>query len=408
MTLNPTTERRLGRMIDIAYYLLMLVAFYLFMRFAFWLVFPFLFSFFLAAVLQRPMNFARRKFKIKKSFSAIVLVLFFYLVLLAIIAVIGMRIWASARDFVSFLNAQLQNLPAVIVSIQERIGVLAQRLPDSMEYSVNNWLANFTATLIPGANGYEYINGYEAIAPNEGEGLLGNLLSFVNLEWFRAPMAGVINVAGRIPSIIIAAVITVISSFFMATGYDQIVKFVKRQLPDQRRNALSAAKRILFSSLGKLLRAYSIIMVSTAAQVAIGLLLMRLIGIYTGENLWAIVAVVAVLDFLPAVGAGFVLTPWALYSLIMGQFGLALGLILIYVVITVVHQVLEPKVMAANLGLPPVVTIASMYIGLQLFGIVGIILAPILMTLLKVLNDEGIIKLWKRSSTPAPHEAELA
>jgi len=384
MQLNPRSEMRLGRIIDTVYYLFILVAFYFFMRYAFWLVFPFLFSFFLAAALQRPMIFAHRRLKIKKNFSAIMLVLFFYLVILTIVALIGIRIWASARDFANYLTVQVQNLPALISDLQLRINELAQRLPENMELRLNAWLAEFTYTLVSGEN-----------AQGESVGMLGGLLSRVNFEWFRAPMSGMLNIAGRIPAVAIAAVITIISSFFMTTGYDQIVKFIKRQLPAERQNALSAAKRILFSSLGKLLRSYSIIMISTAAQVALGLLLLRLLGVYTGDFLWGIVAIVAVLDFLPAVGAGFVLTPWALYSLVMGQFGLALGLILIYVVITIMHQILEPKVMASNLGLPPIVTIASMYIGLQLFGIIGIILAPILMTLLKVLNDEGVIKIWR-------------
>ncbi|MCL2194699.1 MAG: AI-2E family transporter [Oscillospiraceae bacterium] len=378
--LRDPTKRRLERIIDTAYYLLILVAFYLFMSYAFWLVFPFMFAFFLAAIMQRPMNFAHRKLKIKKKFSAIMLVLLFYLVIVSIIAAIGMQLWASATNFASFVTAQAQNLPEIIIGLAERVSELIRWLPAGLQENINTWLTyNVTTPLTYGDDG----------------GVLVSLVSNIDIAWFRAPIGGVLNVAGRIPAVAIAAVITVISSFFMTTGYDDIVRFIKRQLPQKRQDGLSAAKRILFSSLGKLLKAYTIIMVSTAAQVAIGLTIMRLIGIYTGNYLWAIVAVVAVLDFLPAVGAGFVLTPWALYSLIMGQFWLALGLILIYVTITIVHQIVEPKVMAANLGLPPVVTIAAMYIGLQLFGIIGILLAPILMTLLKVLNDEGVIKIWK-------------
>ncbi|MCL2531795.1 MAG: AI-2E family transporter [Oscillospiraceae bacterium] len=377
--LRQPTQRRLERIIDTAYYLLILVAFYLFMRYAFWLVFPFMFAFFLATCMQRPMNFANRKFKMKKKFTAVMLVLLFYLVIVSIIAALGMRLWASATNFASFLTEQVQNLPELVIGLAERVSELTRWLPAGMQESLNTWL--------------QY-NVTDPFAYGEGGAVMG-LVSNIDFAWFRAPVSGVLSFAGRIPAVAVAVVITVITSFFMTIGYDDIVRFIKRQLPQKRQDALSAAKRILFSSLGKLLKAYTIIMVSTAAQVAIGLTIMRLLGIYSGNYLWTIVAVVAVLDFLPAVGAGFVLTPWALYSLIMGQFWLALGLILIYVTITIVHQIVEPKVMAANLGLPPVVTIAAMYMGLQLFGIIGILLAPILMTLLKVLNDEGVIKIWR-------------
>ena len=382
MQLNQNTERRLGRIIDTAYYLLMLAAFYLFMRYAFWLAFPFMFSFFLAAALQRPVNFFQRKFKIKKGFSAIMLVLFFYLAIAVILVVIGMRLWASARDFGSFITAQVQSLPDVIIGLAQRISELAQRLPDSMAESVDTWLTyNVTQPLAYGE-----------------DGVLASLFTHINFEWFRAPVGGVLTAAGRIPTIAFAGMITVITSFFMTTSYDSISNFIKRQLSPERQSGLSATKRIMFSSLGKLLRANLILMAITGVLLALGLLVLQWIGLYNGSFLLAIALITAAIDILPGLGVATVLIPWGAYSLIMGDVGLGVGLLVIFGVITVVRQVVDPKVMASNLGLPAVATIGAMYIGLQLFGFIGLLLMPILLTIVKVLNDEGVIKLWKTSS----------
>ena len=87
--------------------------------------------------------------------------------------------------------------------------------------------------------------------------------------------------------------------------------------------------------------------------------------------------------------------PWAAYSLITGKISLAVGLFVIYVIIYVIRQIIEPKIVGGTVGLPAVLTLMGMYIGSQLFGFIGIFLLPILMIFVKLLNDEGVIHLWK-------------
>ena len=106
-------------------------------------------------------------------------------------------------------------------------------------------------------------------------------------------------------------------------------------------------------------------------------------------------------DAVPVLGTGTILIPWAIISFIMGNIGLGIGLIVLYGVITVIRQIIEPKLVAANLGLPPIVTIMCMYIGLQLFSVVGIFIMPLLVTMVKLLNDRGILHIWKTKSQAA-------
>ena len=385
MALSHGTEVRLGRLIDTAYYLFMLAAFYLFMRYAFWLVFPFLFSFFLAALLQRPMDFFQRKFKIKKGFTAILLVLAFYVIIGVAVVLIGVRIWASAKDFGGYLTEQVSHLPNVVKSLEGRITELTQWLPDEMEARFGAWLSSFTASLLEGQN-----------AQGETVGMFGSLVSRIKLEWFKAPMSGVLSMAGRIPALVIAVVITVISSFFMTTGYDKIAGFFKRQLNPERRHALSAAKRIVFSSLLRLLRSYSILVLVSFCELLLGLFLLKLTKVWDGSYLFWIALATSFIDILPVLGVGTVLIPWYLYSFIMGKTGLGIGLLVLWLVMIVVRQVLEPRLVAANLGLPPIVTVMGMYIGLQLFGFIGMFLMPLLLILVKLLNDQGVVHIWKR------------
>ncbi|MDR0532131.1 MAG: sporulation integral membrane protein YtvI [Oscillospiraceae bacterium] len=389
--LSPRAKARLERMIDVGYYLLIIAAFYFFMRYAFWLVFPFLFSFVVAVVLQKPMNFAYRKFRMKKSFTSVMLVLLFYLLIILIISLIGARIWASAKGFIDYITTQARNLPKIIKGMEGRINGLVKWMPDAIEVRINDWLANFTDTLIAGQN-----------EKGETVGMFGSLMSHFDLQWLKAPMNGVLTTATKIPALVIAVVITVISSFFMTSGYDDIKHFIKRQLKPEHRRALSASKRIMTTSSLKLVRAYAIILSVSFCETVLGLLLLRLIGVFNGKYLMSVALLTCFADFLPVLGVGSILTPWALYNLIMGNVGMGVGLLAIWLVIIFVRQIIEPKLVAANLGLPPIAAIAGMYIGLQLFGFLGMVILPLLLILLKLLNDEGVVHIWKSGPKKEP------
>ncbi|MBR7060171.1 MAG: AI-2E family transporter, partial [Eubacterium sp.] len=107
-----------------------------------------------------------------------------------------------------------------------------------------------------------------------------------------------------------------------------------------------------------------------------------------------IAALIAIFDILPVAGSGGILVPWALISLVMGNFKQAIGLIIIYIVITLIRQYIEPKIVGDTLGVHPLVTLMGLYFGLKLFGFLGMFIVPLTVMTLKVFNDTGRIHLW--------------
>lgn len=87
--------------------------------------------------------------------------------------------------------------------------------------------------------------------------------------------------------------------------------------------------------------------------------------------------------------------PWSLFMLVYGNYPLALELFLIYVIITVIRNIIEPKIIGGQLGLHPVVTLISMFVGVGFFGPIGLFGLPILLSLIRHLNDRGVIKVLK-------------
>ena len=148
--------------------------------------------------------------------------------------------------------------------------------------------------------------------------------------------------------------------------------------------------------LGKWVRSYALILFITFCEIFLGLSILKAAGLYTGGYIFVIAVCTALLDILPVFGTGTVLIPWAVFSLITHKIGLGIGLIIIYALITVIRQVVEPKLVSANVDMHPVVTLMAMYLGLQIFGVIGLIILPITLVVIKTLNAEGIIHLWSR------------
>lgn len=378
-------ELRRGRIINIVYLSIILGLAYLFVRYCFWIFFPFLLAFLLAVAVQKPANFLVRKTKIKKGLASTVLILSLFVIAGGVISLLGMKLVDVIRNIIDFITAQLTDLPSLIDDIKFWVISTAEILPDKIETkfvaSASNWL-----DLIRDKS----VSEIAAIIADSASGKEGFSLSAIT-----TPLSGLWSTAKRIPSVFIAIVISILSSCFMASDYDWITSFIKNQLSEERKRKLSISKRVVFKSLGKLIRSYALIICITGTEIFIGLNILSLLGLYNNGNIIIISVIVALLDILPVLGTGTFMIPWAVYSLITNKIGLAIGLFIVYATIYVVRQVIEPKIVGGTVGLPPFITLMGMYVGSQLFGFIGIFLVPIMIIIVKLLNDEGVIHLWK-------------
>ena len=384
-------EKRRNVIINLVYAGIILGLMYLFFKYVFWLLLPFIAAFFLAAVLQRPANFLSRKTPLKKGLVSVFLVLLIAAILAMILVLTGARIASEAQGLVRWIGAQFATLPQLLETVREKMLALTTKLPEGLKVSAMEGIDRLFQT----ANGSAQAAAEEATEEAVSGSALVGILSKFNLSMLQKPVSGVLNTAKQIPTIVVGVLISIISSCFMTTGYDGIVTFIKNQVPSEKRRTLSTVKELFFSSILKMIKSYLLIICITFVEMFVGLTVLRLIGAYKGEYVATVAIAVALIDIFPVLGTGTVLIPWAIISFIMGNIGMGIGLIVLYAVITVIRQIIEPKLVAANLGLPPVVTIMCMYIGLQLFSVLGIFIMPLLVTMIKLLNDRGILHVWK-------------
>jgi predicted PurR-regulated permease PerM len=143
-------------------------------------------------------------------------------------------------------------------------------------------------------------------------------------------------------------------------------------------------------TLGKFIRAYSAIISITFLELSIGF---WILGI---PNPFLFGVLIAIVDVMPILGTGAILLPWAIISLVIGNTKIGVGLLLLYVLITAVRQTIEPKIVGQQIGLHPILTLILMYVGAQLMGVLGLLILPIIATILVKMNEDGTIHLFKK------------
>ncbi len=206
---------------------------------------------------------------------------------------------------------------------------------------------------------------------------------------------GVYSVVKNVPSALIGIVIGIVAWIFFTKDYSYIVKFIKKQLPSGKKNLLVEIKQVFSKTILKMIRAYALIMFITFCELALGLFILKLIGVLNNNYIFIIALAIAIFDILPVAGSGGILIPWALVALISGNIGQAIGIIAIYIIISAIRQYIEPKIIGNSLGVNPIITLAGLYFGLKLFGFMGMFIVPISIMVLKAFNDAGRIHLWK-------------
>lgn len=379
------TEKKRKLIINVAFYAVLLVLGFLFYKYAFGVCFPIMFAYVVAVFLQRPKNFIVKKTPIKKGFASTICVFALMLIATAIVVLIGVRAAEEVRGFIDYVTIQFSNLDTIVNTIENALMSFVGKLPEFISETATDSLAAIFTQI------REFIAGTATELPEQ----LKEPLAGFDLSWIATPITGVISTASRIPSIIISIVVTIVLACFMTADYDLITRFVYCQFPKEKRKDLTRAKQLLKMNLGKMAKAYALIMLVTFTEVFIGLTILRMIGLFSSNYIAVIAVVTAIVDVIPVLGTGTIVLPWAAYSFITGNIGMGIGLLVLYGVVTVIRQIVEPKLVAGQLGLPPFVTLIAMYLGLKIFGVLGVFALPIIAIMLKLLNDEGIIDLWK-------------
>ena len=354
----------------ILYIVLVLIVVYLLFKLGIFL-FPFTLALFFSIMTQPFSRFLEKKLKFSQKIATIVSIVLFLVIFLGFISLSALRLSGEIYKLSINLNKYSKEAQSLWNTAIDKVYSLLGYFPEGFDEQVKN-----------------SINGFIRM----GTSKLG---SFIN---------SLINFITSIPTIILYICITILSTFFISLDKNKIMAFLEQQFPKSWIKKVYNIKREMFNVLGSYIRAQIILMTICFFELLISFNILSFLKFNLQYPLIFSI-VICIIDALPILGAGAVLLPWSLISFVTGDINLGLALLVIYFLVLSVRQMLEPTLISQNLGVHPLVTLISMYSGFKFFGVIGFLIGPVVMIILKnVFSRELEIGFFREIFTEVPED----
>ena len=365
---SPTVYRRKCFLINCAYFVVIAAIVLLVLRYAFNALLPFVIAAICAAILRPVLRFLNEKLRLPRKPTGVVLTILLYLLIALAAVIVVDRVLEAGVAFLTSLPALWNNtLMPALMRLSDTLTAKLAEMNFEVDFSLREMITSFGSTI-------------------------------TSLSSRLVGMAG--NFAFSLPSLLISVIICIVSTLFMLFDWDKITGFIYLQLNSRNSDLAQNVSKQSGSTIKQFILSYGLILLVTFSELSIGFLI---IGF---KSPFLIAALISIFDILPVVGCGGILIPWSLISFIIGNTSNGIGIALLYVVITIVRNIVEPRIVGKQVGLHPLVTLMSMVIGSSLMGGIGLFALPITLAVINKMNKEGVIKLYKTASQAEKEKAE--
>lgn len=337
--------------------------------FLFPLIYPFIIGWILAYLLNPFVNFLQRRVRFPRWLAVITCLLL-------------------------FLGSMILLVTLLIANIVVEVGLLAESLMLTIEHWKQSFLLFINSSDMQNiinnlSRFYEDNPGYQNTINSNLSGAAKSIADFgtIIITFF---FNLIITLLTSMPNIAMITIISLLASFFISKNWQVLAKKLTNFFP---KKVVSMTRTIwldLQQALFGYVRAQLIMITLTAVIIIIGLML---IGIKYAITIGLLIGLV---DLLPYLGVGAVMVPWIAYQFIQGDFYLAIALAILYGIITTARSLIEPKVLASSVGLDPLATLIALFVGLKLFGVLGLIIGPVSLVLILTFHRAGIFRdIWE-------------
>ena len=332
-------EEKKEFIINVLYYVLIFGIVYVFCNYLLGIFAPFILGFLFAYFAVR---IAKKIFKKESKLNRIISLIILYAVIIAVITLLVILGVNEISDFISALpSLYKQYVEPVLQSLGGNINTNSN-LPINVQDDVANLYTSVLEALKTA------VSSISSAIVSSGTSLISGTTGAI-----------------------VAILTTVITSFFVVGDYEKIIWYFESLMSPQTKEVYDEIKDFMFNTVFLVGKCYGIIMFITFIELLVGL------GILGVSNFALVAMITSVLDILPVLGVGTILLPWALFELIVGKYYLAIGLVVLYLIISIVRNIIEPKFVGSSLNLHPLATLFTMLIGVELFGVLGLFGLPL-------------------------------
>lgn len=303
---------------------------------------PFVLGLVVAWIFNRPIRFFQRKLGAPRRVLSLVFLLVSFALLGGILVGFGYAIVGQLSSFFenweSLWNGTMETLNSITASLEEWF----KPLPTSVYDQATGLLDGF-------------VDWLSRVVPTSLGSMAGRVGSF----------------AMSIPSFLISLVIFIMAAYFITADYPHLRFLATSRMPSELREFLGRVKKTAVTAFGGYVKAQLIL--------SFVIFWILLLGFFIIGQPYALLLalVLAVLDFIPIIGSGTVMVPWAVIDLLLKDYRHAIELMVIWGVVAVFRRVGEPKVVGDQTGLPPITSLLCIFVGMKLAGVVGMVFAPV-------------------------------
>ena len=323
---------------------------------------PFLVGFIISLLIEPLIKLVKRKTKFTRKTSAVLVMLCIFSILISGVAFGIVTLISESSNLLQSLNIYIEKIYNQVqkyinnvdfdkIEVSSQVISVIQTSTNDFLSLITKWITNFLTSI---------------------------LQSFTSL-----PILGVY------------IVITILSTYFICADKLFILDQLEHHFPRIWVRKFGIHLKKLISTLGNYLKAEATLILITFIEILIGLYILKWSGLNVGYPLLAALGI-AFVDALPILGAGTIMIPWAIISAVNGNITLGIALFVLYVIILVVHQILEPRIVSSHLGIHPIFTLIAMYTGFKLSGLIGLFIGPVVLIILQnvfgSMIDNGIVK----------------
>ncbi|MGM9924601.1 MAG: sporulation integral membrane protein YtvI [Bacillus sp. (in: firmicutes)] len=330
--------------------------------------YPFIIGLAIAFLINPIVNVLQKKIKLPRSLAVI-------LTLISIVSIFAGLITLLIAEIVSGANYLSDNIPKqlnllvlyieqyfeqTILPLYEKIAVLFNDLGSGQQQSIMHNIQNAGQTIVRTVG--SFIQDFFQKIP-------------VFIGWF--------------PNAVTVFIFSTLATFFISNDWYRLQSYVHRIIPNKVKESGGTVFTDLKKALFGFIKAQFTLISFTTIIVLIGLLILRV------DYAITIAFVTGLVDILPYLGTGVVFVPWIIYEAVVGEISLAIGLGVLYIIVIVQRQIMEPKVLSSSIGLDPLATLIALFAGFKLIGFLGLIAGPIILVIINTLHRSNVFKdIW--------------
>lgn len=331
------------------------------------LTYPFIIGFILAILINPIVNILEKS--VARGAAVFLAISFLFVILAGIVTLLISELVTGTTYLATSVPEHFKTL---IVYIETFIANRVVPVYEDIAAIFNTLDPNQQATILSNIQ-----SAGEKISSNAGEflkNLLENIPAFIS--W--------------LPNAATVTIFSLLAAFFISKDWYKFKAMMRKYLPLKARKSGRTVLDDLKKALLGFMKAQLILISITTIMVLIGLLFLRV------EYAITIALLIGIVDLLPYLGTGLVFVPWIVYSAFSGEMPLAIGLGVLYIIILIQRQMMEPKILSTTIGLDPLATLISLFVGFKLIGFLGLIAGPVALVIFNALHNARIFEdIWR-------------